>query len=65
MGTALPKLNDVLEKAGFLSFEEQEILLDVLKRRHIGKRRKRIAANAKKQSKNIGLAVPNPELYRI
>ncbi len=51
MGTALPRLNDVIEKAGFLSFEEQEILLDVLKSRHIEKRREQIAANAKRTIK--------------
>ncbi|GBD96749.1 hypothetical protein BMS3Abin06_01635 [bacterium BMS3Abin06] len=51
MGTALPKLNDVIEKARFLSFEEQEILLDVLKRRHIEKRREQIAANARRTIK--------------
>jgi hypothetical protein len=42
------KLNDVIEKTGVLSFEEQEILIDILKRRHIEKRREQIAANARR-----------------
>ncbi len=50
MGAAT-KLNDVIEKVEVLSFEEQEILLDVLKRRHIEKRREQIAANARKTLK--------------
>jgi hypothetical protein len=51
METAVSKLNDLIEEAGALSFEEQEILLDVLKRRHIEKRREQIAANARKTIK--------------
>jgi len=51
MGGTATKLNDVIEKAEVLSFEEQEILLDVLKRRHIEKRREQIAANARKTLK--------------
>jgi len=51
MGVTAPKLNDVIEKAEFLSYEEQEILLDILKRRHIEKRRKQIADNARKTKK--------------
>lgn len=48
MGATATKLNDVIEKAEVLSFEEQKILLDVLKHRYIEKRREQIAANARK-----------------
>ncbi len=51
MGVTATKLNDVIEKAEVLSFEEQEILLDVLTRRHIEKRREQMAANARKTLK--------------
>ena len=51
MTVGATKLNDLIERADFLSFEEQEILLDVLKRRHIEKRREQIAANARKTLK--------------
>jgi hypothetical protein len=48
MAGSTVKLNDLIEKASFLSFEEQEIMLDILRRRYIEKRREQIAANARK-----------------
>lgn len=45
------KLDDVIEKASVLDYEEQEILLDVLKHRHVELRRDMILANAKKTVK--------------
>jgi len=51
MRAAASKLNDVIEKADVLSFEEQEILLDVLKRRHVEKRRDQIAFNVRETIK--------------
>ncbi|MBI4654316.1 MAG: hypothetical protein HY752_04905 [Nitrospirae bacterium] len=47
MGVTATKLNDVIEKAEVLTFEEQEILLDVIKHRCIEKRREQIAVNAR------------------
>jgi len=48
MGATATKLNDVIEKTEALSFEEQEVLIDILKRRHIEKRREQIATNARR-----------------
>lgn len=42
------KLNDVIEKVSVLDYEEQEIVLDVLRHRHIERRRYMILENSRK-----------------
>lgn len=49
---AKAKLDDVIERASILKYDEQEILLDILKHRHIEKRRDIILDNAKKTMKD-------------
>ncbi len=45
---AKTKLNDVIDKVSVLDYEEQEILLDVLRHRHIEKRRDMILENSRR-----------------
>lgn len=45
---AKAKLNDAIDKASVLDYEEQEILLDLLRHRHIERRRDMILENSKK-----------------
>lgn len=45
---AKTQLNDVIDKVSVLNYEEQEIVLDVLKYRHIERRREMILENSRK-----------------
>lgn len=45
---AKAQLSDVIDKVSVLNYEEQEIVLDVLKHRHLERRREMILANSKK-----------------
>lgn len=45
---AKTKLDAVIDKVSILNYEEQEILLDVLRHRHIEKRRDMILENSRK-----------------